>query len=117
MLTHRLGLLLCDVKKPSIKHGDVIFDEVAALGVEAALLVGVWVMIRLGGEAVLGNLGPAASLATEHTVELSGRGHIPRQTAGHAHDGDGHRLLVRHDSATRRPLHKRGNMALLTDAG
>lgn len=73
---YRFGFFFCDVKKFSIKYGDVIFDEVVVLGVEVVFFVGVWVMICFGGEVVFGNFGLVVFFVIEYMVEFFGCGYI-----------------------------------------
>src|SRR5687767_1387320 len=62
LLTHGRGFLLGYVKEGGVEHGDVVLDEVAASGVEGALLVRVRVVVGRGVEAVLGHRGPPGPL-------------------------------------------------------
>ena len=91
-LTHRSSLLLCDVEEWGIKLGEVALHKVASLVVEGTRLLGVGMPVRLAGEAILRNLGPAVSGTREERPEVIQRRNVTGQATRHADDGDGGRL-------------------------
>jgi hypothetical protein len=79
------------VEEPGIECGDILVKEVATLGVDRFLGLGIGVIERLPVPTIGGNLTPCTSSFRDHIPEFLRIVSTAWETAAHADDGNGGR--------------------------
>lgn len=95
LFTHGNGFLLRDMKEWSVKLRKVFLEEVASLGIKAALSLGVWVIVGCTRHAIRGDWTPSIPTSRYESPEVIKRTDLARKTTGHAHDRNGDQRAVR----------------------
>lgn len=93
-ITHGNGLLLCDVEKWGIKLRQILLEVVPSRGIEAALALGIWMVVCRSGHAVCRDGTPSIATSGNEGPEFVEGADLAWKTAGHTHNGDGgHRVI------------------------